>query len=596
MAGTKQKQKKGKRAGVNNSTKEGASIEQTPLPPLPWVKLELAIRKHSRKQPLDTLLIHGYSCLQWGLCDVLEETSRENAESLGDRLTVASVKPEAAAALVAWAYKLSELTDLLGEVLWWRTLEELQALCYSAIEQAPSSSWQRLLLGCEIGNALSARLPVLPSCHSLGRLARDAFVQWGADKAACMAAALKDQGQPLRLMLASLVRQNQILYSLAGDSMSEQHKEVGHALFAAAAVMLRKDGSQAGLPAVGVESADSKQIESTDSALWRAAATSFSAKGIHAAMLAVMKKGKKRRCLTDEAEFPEVYVHESDLPLIAWRPSWSSSHGRWWVDFTREPRIELGSGRATLLQGPWTTEFSVKGKIHKPLSRWEENCWFADDEAHFLELQRDFSGGVRLQRQVLHLLEDDLFVLSEAILAPGDEPVECVTRWSLAPDILAESETKTRELYLRDSKRIRAALLPLGLSEWRKGTSSGQLEIDRENHSIKLTMQGRGRLDCSMALDLDPKRMTAARTWRQLTVAESLRAVTRDVAVGYRIQSAVSQWIIYRSLASPANRSVMGKNLSIDYFAGRFDAAEGTFEDLVSIESDPETRATESSP
>ena len=53
-------------------------------------------------------------------------------------------------------------------------------------------------------------------------------------------------------------------------------------------------------------------------------------------------------------------------------------------------------------------------------------------------------------------------------------------------------------------------------------------------------------------------------TWRQLVVAQSGAAKTAEVAVGYRVAAAKRQWLVYRSLAEQANRSVLGHNLATE--------------------------------
>ena len=72
-------------------------------------------------------------------------------------------------------------------------------------------------------------------------------------------------------------------------------------------------------------------------------------------------------------------------------------------------------------------------------------------------------------------------------------------------------------------------------------------------------------------------------TWRQLTVGESLRAQPRDVAVGYRVAIGSRQWLIYRSLAAAASRTLLGHNLSSETLVARF-ARSGEVKTLIEIE------------
>ena len=68
------------------------------------------------------------------------------------------------------------------------------------------------------------------------------------------------------------------------------------------------------------------------------------------------------------------------------------------------------------------------------------------------------------------------------------------------------------------------------------------------------------RLFAPLWFDLDPHSQPL--TWRALTVARTRKAQPADVAVGYRVAIGKQQWLVYRSLAAAANRTVLGHNLS----------------------------------
>jgi hypothetical protein len=83
--------------------------------------------------------------------------------------------------------------------------------------------------------------------------------------------------------------------------------------------------------------------------------------------------------------------------------------------------------------------------------------------------------------------------------------------------------------------------------------------------------------------DLDRLRMTCPPTWRQLTVAALLASQPADVAVGYRVAVGRQQWLIYRSLAEKANRTLLGHNLSSEMLVASFDRS-GEVVPLLEIE------------
>ena len=86
-----------------------------------------------------------------------------------------------------------------------------------------------------------------------------------------------------------------------------------------------------------------------------------------------------------------------------------------------------------------------------------------------------------------------------------------------------------------------------------------------------------------MFIDLKTRRFDKELTWRNLTVGERLEIQPGDVAVGYRVQVGRRQWVIYRSLAPPANRTVLGQNLSTEFFIGRF-LPNGETEELIQVQ------------
>ena len=70
-------------------------------------------------------------------------------------------------------------------------------------------------------------------------------------------------------------------------------------------------------------------------------------------------------------------------------------------------------------------------------------------------------------------------------------------------------------------------------------------------------------------LDCDPSRFGRPLTWRQLTVADTRQNLPRHQAAGFRVQAGLEQWLLYRALDEPRNRTVLGCNLSCEFLLGR---------------------------
>jgi hypothetical protein len=66
-------------------------------------------------------------------------------------------------------------------------------------------------------------------------------------------------------------------------------------------------------------------------------------------------------------------------------------------------------------------------------------------------------------------------------------------------------------------------------------------------------------------------------------VAESLKTQSPETAVGYRVAIGNRQWLIYRSLTPPRNRTLLGHNLSTEMLVTRF-TRQGEIETLLEIE------------
>ncbi len=242
-----------------------------------------------------------------------------------------------------------------------------------------------------------------------------------------------------------------------------------------------------------------------------------------------------------------------------------------------------------LLKGDWLSHSSAAGTPLPITGHWEEQCWFSDDEIDYLDVAVDLAGGARLERQIAFLKQDDALLLHEVLLTKLDDPqpltheahLPLATKLSFVPEI------ETRDgLIVAGNSRVIAAVMPLSLAEWRTDTRPG--ELTTTSQFIELSQQRMGqRLSVPLWFDLNPTRAKKQRTWRQLTVAEKLERQPHDVAVGYRIQSGDQQWVVYRSLAAAANRTLLGQNLSSESYMARFDTA-GAAHELIEIEASEE--------
>lgn len=247
--------------------------------------------------------------------------------------------------------------------------------------------------------------------------------------------------------------------------------------------------------------------------------------------------------------------------------------------------IEVHVGKHTLFAGEWPLDAEIDGKPIEADDEWECQCWHSDADCDYLELALDLVGGARLERQFFLARRDGAGFLCETLFSEKtkDSQLKITSRLPLGQGIAMRPENETRDAVLTADSKPVAGLMPLALPEWRDDPRGG--ELTAEDRRVVLTRDWAGKNAASpLWIDFSATRFGKQRTWRQLTIAELLETVPADVAVGYRIQSAKEQWLIYRSLGKRGNRTLLGQNFSSEMFLGKFNAPDGTNEEYLEIE------------
>ena len=164
-------------------------------------------------------------------------------------------------------------------------------------------------------------------------------------------------------------------------------------------------------------------------------------------------------------------------------------------------------------------------------------------------------------------------LLADAVVdAGGDQaPTGLSYRGSLPVaagcDVTAAAET--RELTIADTKP-QAMLMPLALPEWNCGHTEHTWGWQASSRAIHLEQRSPvRRLFAPVWVDLAARRFRTQVTWRQLTVADTRVILRPEQAAGFRIQAALTQWLLYRSLDEPRNRTFLGCNLSSFFRLGK---------------------------
>lgn len=208
-----------------------------------------------------------------------------------------------------------------------------------------------------------------------------------------------------------------------------------------------------------------------------------------------------------------------------------------------------------------------------------------DRRVAFAEIQWTFENDVVMQRQIILSMEDKFAWIGDAVVTPEDArqaEIEYRCRWDLAGGISTVAESETSEGYFYDGKKMRGLVIPPSFNEWKSGRSAGSLTLGEDHFTMHAKRRGH-RLYVPVFIDLSPKRSLKPRTWRQLTVAQSLEIVDGDVAVAYRVHVGKQQFVFYRSMAEPENRTFFGENVNTEMFLGRLEKNR-TMTELVQIE------------
>ncbi len=299
--------------------------------------------------------------------------------------------------------------------------------------------------------------------------------------------------------------------------------------------------------------------------------------------------GKPRRFIRRD-------LHDATAAVAIMRSGWDAASTRVLVDYSRPvPHLEIAVADRLLVAGPWTWTVSLGGQAVEPEGPWTMSCWESDRKATFLEITAPLPGGRQMERQIVLLPRDRVLLLADAVTTPSvaaghdrrpasaaAEPglLQMTTCLPLAAGLETEPAAETREVLVFDTG-MRLTALPIAIAEWR-GVGTGTFAAGPDGLTLTQATEG-SRCYAAMWLDLDPRRSGKPRTWRQLTVADTRINLPPHQAVGFRVQVGLEQWLLYRALDAPRNRTLLGCNVSCEFLLGRI-KHDGTVQRLLEIQ------------
>lgn len=272
------------------------------------------------------------------------------------------------------------------------------------------------------------------------------------------------------------------------------------------------------------------------------------------------------------SEWSESAVLQSD---------WGGKAVRMGIDFSNQTMIAEISRKTNLTSGLAMPSIKVNGVDRQPNDLIGVVCEEHDEDVEYLELEVELDDQTTFTRQILLSRKEDFLLVADVVVPQQNSLIQYECRWPLAQGIIGMHESETREVYLRNRK-IQSLVLPLALPEWKVERSHDSLTFNENDMVLKQQIEGAG-LYAPLFFDLNPKRSRKKRTWRQLTIGENLNAVPRDVACAYRVQLNNQQWLFYRTISRPGNRTFMGENFSGEFVFNRFQQ-NGTVTKLIGIQ------------
>lgn len=474
--------------------------------------------------------------------------------------------------LLACAHALPQLAAVLDAALWWQILDKL----ISHAIDATSTNFEKKIfeqgLAGELPLTLAYQFPELKACRDLGKPAAQVIDEGMQSLTDGEGLLQVDQLLHLRALLACWTRSQAMIRATTGLKLSADAYTQYQWMVRQLLRLTRADGTQT--LASGFSGVYNKHLYQTALAQGK-----DEEDDVIAHLTLPNGKGK-----ASEWDLPYPSYESAWSQFAYLRTDWHRTSPRLAVRHDLEPLIvELESREDIILSGAWETKITIDGVELSPNSNWEQVGWLADNDGDYLELEQEWTEGVRLQRLLFMAREDDfLWAMDSVLLSDPAQKIEYQSQPPFTPQTKIELADETNEAFLNLPKS-KATLLPVGINEWRTDSSLGKFSLVDEKLTLCQTGGGRA-LVAPLFFDLARKGQGKPLTWRQLTVAEKLVIQPRDRAVAYRVQTGTGHWVFYRSLTEKASRTFLGVNLISEAIVARIDE-NGDIEKLLEVQS-----------
>lgn len=231
--------------------------------------------------------------------------------------------------------------------------------------------------------------------------------------------------------------------------------------------------------------------------------------------------------------------------------------------------VTLSAGTLSLLAGPWEAATIVEGDRRTALAgQWEWSCWNADEDADYLELQLEFSEGMRLERQILLSRGGQFALFADCVLQAGPGPLEYRSQFHTASGVTARLAPGSRGVDLRRGTTRVARCCPLFLPQQTVEATAGSVMTTPTGWEMRNLSAGASQF-VPMVVDWHPQRLKETCAWTPLTVTEDRVELPGDVARAFRLRLGTYQLAIYRSLIrSEVGRAFLGHHTRFETLVG----------------------------
>ncbi len=555
-----------------------------------------------RYKPVEKLLHGAKEPLLWGLSpdqlddrcvrqilalssgDVQADSMNDLALNWLENAVDRPVSPTFALEAIAWVSALARLSKFFVPRLWSELFSQLVELAESegvgqTLNGSPDDAtgiWASQLLFGELAVTLAYHFPELPQCESL-QSAGCRFVSESMLEILDGAGVLAAKHLHLtRKLLASWTRSVCIADGFQRPTMGTITAAASAQYSWMVRQTLRMTRSDASHPFLASQtSADKKR----DVAMLEVAVEHIQDRQDHwLARLVLRNDEVMDRRLPDD---PAYHSEWGGVAIL--QPEWSSRQPRLVIAYgDRSLRSELTNRGQVVFSGDVLPNVTINDAAVHLVSEWESTCWFSDHDVDFLEIEATLDNGWKMQRQHLLTRQDHFLWMADVLIGPTAADIQYRLDLPCHDKVIFQSAEQTTEGMLVGKKPLALVCAP-SLPEWKTACRAGSIRSADSAWGVAHQIHGRAAY-FPIFFDLHRRRMRQPVTWRQLTVAENLEIVPRDLAAGFRVHVGLEQWTFYRSLTKAGNRTMIGKNYASEFVCGRF-LNDGDVEQLIEIET-----------